>query len=87
MDQDGESRVPPVHGVLVDKVGGENHLRPGEVVAHPEENPRENEQVVQDIVACYVGSGVGVVCLFGEQIGDVAQLVEEEEDPFCLVGR
>lgn len=69
---------------LVEIVGGENDLGAGEVVAHPEEDPGEDEQVVEDVVGGQVGGRGEIGAVLGEEVGDVAQLGEEEQDPLFV---
>lgn len=73
--------MQPVGDGLVDEVGDEDDLCGPEVVPRPEEDPGEDEEVVEDEVGCYVGGCGNEGCLFGEEVPDVAELGEEEEDP------
>lgn len=74
--------IAPVGGDLVNIVGSEDDLGAGEVVAHPEVDPGEDEQVVEDVVAGEVGGLGDIGVVLGEEVGDVAQLGKEKEDPW-----
>lgn len=74
MHESGESLVSPVGHQLVEQVGNQDHLGAPEVVASPEEDPGEDEEVVQDEVGRDVGSGSDDRDILGEQVPDVAKL-------------
>lgn len=57
MHKGGEPAMAPVHGVLVDKARDEQDLGGPEVVARPEEDPDEDEEVVEHEVRGYIGGG------------------------------
>lgn len=52
-----QGAVTPVGDMLIDKVGHEDDLRAPEVVAGPEQDPGEDEEVVQDEMRSDVGGG------------------------------
>lgn len=81
MHEGWQAVVAPVGDGLVDEVGDEDDLCAPEVVAGPEEDPGEDEKVVEDEVGCYVGGCGDEGCILGEEVPDIAELGEEEEDP------
>lgn len=81
MDKCRKTRIPPVRGVLVDEMSGEDDLGAPEVVPDPEEDPGEDEQIIQNEVAGYVGGGGDQDGILGEEMNDIADLGEKEEDP------
>lgn len=86
MDESRKTPITPVGDILVDEMGGEDDLRAPEMVADPEEDPREHKQVIQDEMAGYVSGGGDQDRIFGEEMDDVADLGEEEEDPRMVSG-
>lgn len=65
----------------VDEVDDENHLGPVEVGADEEHDEGKVEEVVEDEVAADAGGGVDDLGVLGEEVGDVAKLEDEEDDP------
>ena len=84
--ESGESAMAPVGDSLVDKVGDEDDLGPPEVVAGPQQDPGNDEDVVQDEVRGDVGGGGYQGRVFAEQMPDIAELGEEEKDPATVSG-
>lgn len=73
--------MEPIGDVLIDEVGGEDHLSTPEVVAGPEQDPGKDEQVIQNEVGGHVGSSGHQGSILGEEMPDITQLGEEKEDP------
>lgn len=67
-------RVAPVSDALVDEMGHQNNLGAPEVVASPERDPGENEQVVQNKVGGYVSSSSYDGSLLVEEVPHIAKL-------------
>jgi hypothetical protein len=80
-----QAAVAPVGDRLVDQVGDENDLSAPEVVTSPEEDPSEEEEIIQDEVGGYIGGGCDQNIVLGEEVPDVAKLGEEKEDPRDVV--
>lgn len=76
-----QTAVTPVGDELVDEVGDEDDLGTPEVVAGPQQDPGEDEEVVQDEVGGYVGGGGNQGRVLGEEVPDIAKLGEEQDDP------
>lgn len=76
-----QGRVAPVGDTLVDKVGDDDDLSAPEVVAGPEQDPGEDEEVVENKVAGYIGGGTDKSGIFGEEVPDVANLGEKQQNP------
>lgn len=57
VDECRQSAMTPVRRMEVDEVGDEEYFRAPEVVARPEEDPDEDEEVVEHEVGCDVGDG------------------------------
>ena len=57
MHEGRETTVAPVGGVLVEEARDEQDLGGPEVVARPEEDPDEDEEVVEYEVRGYIGGG------------------------------
>lgn len=81
MHQSREGAMTPVRGVQIQVVGDEDDLRAPVVVPGPEEDPGEDEQVVQDEVGADVGGGGDDGRVSVEEMVDIAQLGEEQENP------
>jgi hypothetical protein len=73
-----EGRVAPVGDALVEEVGDDDDLRAPEVVAGPEQDPGEDEEVVENEVAGYIGRGAYEGGIIGEEVPDVANLGEKQ---------
>lgn len=65
----------------VEKVEDENNLGPDKVRAHKEHDKGKVEEVVEDEVAADAGGPVDGLGDAGEEVGDVAELHDEEDDP------
>lgn len=78
--------VAEVEARQVDEVEDEDDLGPVEMRADKEHDEGEVEEVVEDEVAADAGGGVDGVGVLGEQVGDVAELEDEEEDPVGVSG-
>ena len=81
MDEARVRVVAEIEGAQVDKVDDEQELCPDEVGADEEHDKGEMEEVVEDKVATDAGGGVDVVGVLGEEVGDVAELQDEEDNP------
>jgi hypothetical protein len=76
-----KAAVTPIGDCLVDEVGDEDDLCAPEVVTGPEENPGQEEKVVQDKVGGNIGSGRDKDRVLGEEVPDIAELGKKQEDP------
>jgi len=82
MDKRRQGTMDPVRGGLAEEVCGQDDFGSPEVVPHPEQDPREDEEVVQDEVARDAAGCVHQRCIPGKEMPDVGELREQEEDPF-----
>lgn len=71
MDQRGQCTVSPVSRMLVDQVGHQDNLGPPEVAPSPEENPSEDEQVVENKMRTHVGGRRHDRGIFMEKMVDI----------------
>lgn len=73
--------VAEVERAEVDEVDDEDQLSPVEVGADKEHDKGEVEEVVKNEVASNAGGSIDVVRVAGEEVGNVASLQDEENDP------
>jgi hypothetical protein len=73
--------VAEVERGQVKEVDDQDELGPAKVRADEEHDEGEVQQVVQDEVAANRGGGIDLDRVLGEEIGDVADLKYEENDP------
>lgn len=81
MYKGGQTMVSPVCGELVDQMGNDDNFSAPEVVTGPEEDPGEDEDVVQDEVGRDICGGCDDRSIFGEQVPDIAELGKKKQDP------
>lgn len=81
VDQARTGAVTEIQAREVDKVDDEHDFRPCKVRAHEEHDKGKVEEVVQDKVAAYGGGPVDDFLFAGEEVGYVAELEDEEDDP------
>lgn len=79
--ESGKSPVSPVCNGLVDEVDDENDLSPPEVVTSPQQDPDNEEDVVEDEMGSDVSSSRHDSGVLVEQVPDIAELGEEQKDP------
>lgn len=81
MRQRRQGADAPEGDVLVDEVSDQNDLSWPEMVPGPEEDPREDEEVVQNEMRRRVGCYSDNRYILGKELDQVPDLGEEEEDP------
>lgn len=67
-------------------MGDEDDLCAPEVIAGPEEDPSDEEEVVQNEVRGYIGRCRDEDIVLGKEMPGIAELREEEEDPGWRLG-
>ena len=79
--------MSPVSRMLVDQMGDQDNLGTPEVAPSPEEDPGEDEQVVQNKMRTHVGGRRHDRGIFMEKMVNIAELGEEEKDPMTDVSQ
>lgn len=81
MDKGRGSQMRPVSGRLAEDVDDEDDLGGPEVVAHPQHDKGEDEQVIQDEMGGYIGGCGDQDGILGEEVPQIADLGEQQQDP------
>lgn len=81
MNEAWVSVVAEVEGAEVEEVDDENQLGPAKMRTNEEHHECKVEEIVGDEVRSNAGGGIDVVGVGGEEVGDVAELHDEEDDP------
>lgn len=81
MNKEGASSVEEIEIQEVEEVYDLNNFGPHEVGTNEEQHEAEVKDVVEDKVATDVGGGGNAGSIIGEQLGNVADLQEENGDP------
>ena len=74
MYQWGQRAMSPVRRMLIDQVGHQDNLGTPEVAPSPEEDPGEDEQVIQNKMRTHVGGCRHNRGIFMEKMVDIAEL-------------
>lgn len=84
MDEARVSVVAEVQRREVEEVNDQDELGPVEVRANEEHDECEVEEVVGDEMASNTGGGMNMARIGREEVGNVATLKNEEDDPAIM---